>query len=87
MSPAYFISRRLHVLNLQSNQITVIDKSIKFLRELVQLNIGHNKLTTVPVEVFQLKKLQNLDASHNEVSNQSNSPRLSLKLIKSDAVI
>ena len=55
------------MLNLQSNQIAVIDKSIKFLRELVQLNVAHNQLSTLPVEVFQLKKLQNLDASHNEV--------------------
>ncbi|KAF6026658.1 LRRC63 [Bugula neritina] len=60
--------RRLRVLNLQSNEISSVEKSIKSFRELIQLNISHNKLTAVPVELFSLRKLQHLDTSHNQIS-------------------
>lgn len=55
------------MLNLQSNKISSIDKSIKLYRSLIQLNVSHNQLTSIPVELFILKKLQHIDVSHNQV--------------------
>lgn len=61
--------RRLHVLNLQSNEIPAVDKNIKLFRELIQINLSYNLLATLPIELFALKKLQHIDASHNQVSH------------------
>ncbi|KAF1802408.1 hypothetical protein FB192DRAFT_1304453 [Mucor lusitanicus] len=55
----------LHVLNVCSNQLDFVPKSIARCYQLKSLNLSKNHLTSLPADLVNLRKLELLDISEN----------------------
>ncbi|CAO0797029.1 unnamed protein product [Mucor circinelloides] len=55
----------LHILNVCSNQLDFIPKSIARCYQLKSLNLSKNHLTSLPADLVNLRKLELLDISEN----------------------
>lgn len=70
-SEDFHLISNLHTLNLSTNELTSVPRSILNMHNLKVLMLNGNKITTLPDEIAKMQKLNRLDILENPIKSVS----------------